>query len=96
MTVPNEYVLGIEHRNIASANSGVSDLDLDHGGISLLSRTDIDFHASISTLGKNVTIINDAGRKVEIGPFTLDNVSLSKVPIVDAAIRYSFIFSGET
>ena len=58
----NENAWGVKHRNIASTNSGVS--DLDHGDTSLLFRTDIDSHASIVTVGKNVTIINDAGRSL--------------------------------
>ena len=87
MTVPNEHHLGIEHRNVASANSGVSDLDFDYWLTYLLYRTTIDSHASMATLGKNVKIINDSDRKVEVSFFNLDYESLSKVSIVDTDIR---------
>ena len=47
-------------------------------------------------LGKHAVIINDTGKRAEISPFTPDYESLSKVPIVDAAIRYDYPCSGET
>ena len=49
-----------------------------------LSRTDLDSHADMVVVGKNPAITNDAGRKVS--PFTPDYESLSKMPIVDAAV----------
>ena len=61
-----------------------------------LSRTDLDFHANMVVVGKHVAIINDTVRRAEVSPFTPDYESLSKVPIVDAAIRYDCPYSGET
>ena len=96
MTVTIEHVLGIEPRNIAGTNSGVSDLDLDHWWTYLFYQNAIDSHANMATLDKNVKIINESGRKLEVSSFNLDYESLSKVRIVDAAMRCNYLFSGET
>ena len=68
----------------------------DEGVIPSLSRTDLDSHANMVVVGKHAAIINDTGRRAEVSPFTPDYESLSKVPIVDAAIRYDCPYSGET
>ena len=47
-------------------------------------------------VGKNAAIMNDTGRRAEVSPFTPDYEGLSKVPIVDAAIRYDCPYSRET
>ena len=62
----------------------------------VLSRTDLDSHANMAVVGKNVAITNDTGRRAEVSPFTPDYESLSKVPIVDAAIKHDYPCSGET
>ena len=41
-------------------------------------------------VGKNAAIINDTDRRAEVSPFTPDYESLSKVPIVDAAVTCDF------
>ena len=40
---------------------------------------------------KNVSIFNDASKRVEFSPFILDNDSLSKVPLVHADIRCDIV-----
>ena len=84
------------HWNKNSSISGVLYLDLYHGEISLLCWTDPDSYASIVIVGKNGTIINNAGLLVEVSPFTLDYNSLSKVHKVDTSIRCNLPFSSET
>ena len=64
--------------------------------VDCLSRTDICSHASMVVVGKHASIINDTSRRAKVSPFTTYYDSLSKVPIVDAAIRYDFPHSGET
>ena len=59
-------------------------------------RTDLDSHANMVVVGKYAEIINDAGRRAEDIPFTPDYESLSKVPIVDAAIVCDCPRSRET
>ena len=61
-----------------------------------LSRTDLDSHANMVVVGKHAAIINDAGRRAEVSPFTPDYEALSKAPIVDAAIRCDYPCGGET
>ena len=65
-------------------------MDVDDGVISLLhsSREDLDFHASMVVVDKNTAIINYTSRRADVIIFTPEHESLSKVPIVDAAIRY--------
>ena len=75
---------------------GGDDTDVDNGVTSLLqlSRTDLYSHANMVVVGKHAAIINDTGRRAEVSPFTPDYESLSKVPIVDAAIMYDLPHSG--
>ena len=70
-------------------------MELDRDGDEL-SRTDLDYHNNVLIVGKHASIINDTSRKSEVSPFTPDYESLSKVPIVDASIRYNYLHSGET
>ena len=69
------------------------ELDRDVDG---LSRTDLDSHANMVVVGKHAAIINDTDRRAEVSPFNPDYEVLSKVPIVDFAIRYDFPRSVET
>ena len=62
---------------------GIEGLDRDGDN---LSRTDLDSHANMVVVGKHAAIINDTCRRAEVSPFTPDYESLSKMPIVDAAV----------
>ena len=57
---------------------------------------DPDCYARIFIVGKNGTIINNAGLIVEVSPFILGYKSLSKVHEVDTSIRCNLPFSSET
>ena len=61
-----------------------------------LHRTELDSHANMVVIGKNVTILNETGRYAEVAPFTPDYESLHHVPIVDACVEYNDVYSGET
>ena len=61
-----------------------------------LSRTDLDSHANMVVVVKHDAITCDTGRRAEVSPSTPDYESLSKVPIVDATIRYDCPYSRET
>ena len=80
----------------ARVDSRVSELGLESDMLPSLSRTDLDSHANMVVVGRNVAIINDTGRRAEVSPFTPDYDSLHSVPIADAAIRYDCPFSGDT
>ena len=80
----------------ARVDSRVSELSLESDMLPSLSRTDLDSHANMVVVGRNVAIINDTGRRAEVSPFTPDYDSLHSVPIADAAIRYDCPFSGDT
>ena len=57
---------------------------------------DPDCYARIFIVGKNGTIINNAGLLVDVSFFTLGYKSLSKVHALDATIRCNLPFSSET
>ena len=61
-----------------------------------MSQTDLDSHDNIVVSERNVTIINDTGRRAKVSPFTPDYDSLHSVPIADTTIRYDCPFSGAT
>ena len=69
-------------------------MELDRDGAGL-SRTDLDSHANVVVVGEHAAIINDTNRRDEVSTFTLDYKLLSKVPIVDAAIKHDCPCSGE-
>ena len=52
VTVLNEYVWEVMHSNADSWNWGSSNIDLEHGDVPLLIRTDLDSHANILVVGK--------------------------------------------
>lgn len=60
------------------------------------SRTDLDSHANMVVFGKNAIVINNSGRHAEVSGFSPELKSLSKVPIVDAAIAYDCPFTMKT
>ena len=47
-------------------------------------------------IGSQGTIIQKTGRYVDVNAFSSDVGTLSRVPIVDAAVAYDFPFSGQT
>ena len=66
------------------------EFDRDRDG---LSRTDLDSHTNIFVVGKHAAITNNTGIRAEVSPLTPDYESLSKVSIVDNAIRYDCPYS---
>ena len=89
MNLPNNYVCQ-DTCDVSSRGIGEFDMDVDNGVTPLLqlSHADLDSHANMVVVGKHAAITNDTGRRAEFIPFTPDYESLSKVPIVDATIRY--------
>ena len=57
------------------------------------SRTELDTHANMSVVGWNVLIVADAGKTIDVNPFTPDYPSMT-VRLVDAAVRYDCPFTG--
>ena len=53
-----------------------------------ISRTDLDSQANIVLVGRNVQIISDSSRTVEVSPFIPDYESMRQVLTVDANVRY--------
>ena len=66
-------------------------MDVDY-----LSRIELDSHANIVVVGKHAVIKNDTGKRAKFSPFAPDYESLSKVPLVDAAIICCYPYSRET
>lgn len=57
------------------------------------SRTDLDTHANMPVVGKNVLILEESGETVDVNPFTPDYPSM-RAKLVDAAIRYDCPYTG--
>ena len=58
------------------------------------SRTELDSHANMPVIGRNVYILSTIGETVDVAPFTPDYISIS-VELVDAALKYECPYSGE-
>ena len=60
------------------------------------SRTELDSHAASIVAGKNVLVIRESGRTVDVGPFTEALGKLCKIPVVDCAIAHECQYTGLT
>ena len=87
-THANMHTFDQEPVPISSVEEGSSNNNKPH-------RTELDSHANMVVIGKNVTILNETGRYAEVAPFTPDYESLHHVPIVDACVEYNDFLSGE-
>ena len=58
--------------------------------------TELDSHANMVVIGAQGTIIQKTGRYADVNAFSSDVGTLSRVPIVDAAVAYNCPFSGQT
>ena len=56
--------------------------------------TELDPHANMVVIGAQGTIIRKTGRYADVNAFSLDVGTMSRVPIVDAAVAYDCPFSG--
>ena len=59
------------------------------------SRTELDSHANMPVIGKNVYILSIIGETVDVAPFTPDYKPI-RVELEDAALKYECPYSGET
>jgi hypothetical protein len=59
-------------------------------------RTELDSHAASIVAGRNVHVIRDSGRTVDVGPFTESLGKLKRIPVVDCAIAHDCPYSGTT
>ena len=58
--------------------------------------TELDSHANMVVIGAQGTIIQKTGRYADVNAFSSDVGTMSRVPIVDAAVAYDCPFSGRT
>ena len=58
--------------------------------------TELDSQANMVVIGAQRKIIQKTGRYADVNAFSLDVETMSRVPIVDAAIAYYCPFSGRT
>ena len=58
--------------------------------------TELDSCANMVVIGAQGTIIQKTGRYADLNAFSSDVGTLSRVPIVDAAVAYDCPFSGQT
>ena len=61
-----------------------------------LSATEIDSHANMVVIGKQVFVYSHSGQNENVQAFAKEVKGLPKVPIVDAVIAYYCQTSGET
>lgn len=57
------------------------------------SRTELDTHANMPVVGRDVLIVADVGKTVEVNPFTPDYPAMT-VRLVDAALKYECPYTG--
>lgn len=74
---------------------GVEDLHYTDGKIVEVSRTELDSHANMPVVGRNVLVLAETGRTCDVSAFTPDYEPM-RVPIVDAAVAYECPYSGVT
>ena len=86
-TIPNENFC----KEIASSMTDVQSKDLNIGDLSKLPifRTDLESHANMVAVGRNVQIICNTNRTTKVSPFTPDYDSIHQIFMVDAAIRHN-------
>ena len=58
--------------------------------------TELDSHANMVVIDAQGTIIQKTGRYTDVNVFSLDIGTMSRVPIVDAAVAYDCPLSGQT
>ena len=75
--------------------SAMDDKVKQPGGQHTGSRTELDSHANMSVVGKEVYILADTGKTVDVKAFSPD-YDTRQVPLVDAAIQYDCPFSGKS
>ena len=61
-----------------------------------VSTTELDSHANMAVVGKDVTVILDSGLHAEVRSFSNDVPTLQKIPIVDAVVPFDDPYSMKT
>jgi hypothetical protein len=51
------------------------------------SRTELDIHATMPVVGRNVAVISESGKTVDVCPFSHDYEPVA-LPVVDVAVQY--------
>ena len=59
-------------------------------------RTELDSHAVSIVAGKNVLVLRNTGKTVDVSPFTKSLGTIQKVQVIDCAIAHDCSFTGET
>ena len=89
--------MGLDRGTIAAIVSTVHATTAgDNSAQALESTSELDSHANMVVVGKQATVISDSGTYAEVKAFADDCKTLSRVPIVDAAIAYDCPASHET
>ena len=76
---PNSYILN--KVSVGAATLG-NDASL------ICSTTELDSHANMAVLGKQIRIIQDSGLCAEVNAFSDEISKMSQVPIVDGCMAY--------
>ena len=62
----------------------------------ILSRTELDTHASSIVIGDNVLVTHDSGKVASVGPFTDQLGKLRNIQIVDGVVAHDCKYTGRT
>ena len=84
---PNRYIL--KKVSVGAATLG-NDASL------ICSTTELDSHANMAVLGKQINIIQDLGLCAEVNAFPDEISKMSQVPIVDGCMAYDYPATGKT
>ena len=60
-----------------------------------VSRTELDSHANMPVVGRNVVVISESGKTVDVCPFSPDYEPVA-LPVVDVAVQYDDPYDGKS
>ena len=90
---PNEHLILRIANLVSAASDGSMEEDTNDYNEG---RTELDSHANMCVVGKNVMVLNKPTRFANVQAFSPSIEGLSRVPIVDAAIIYACSFTMQS
>jgi hypothetical protein len=84
INLPERIITRISSMCDSSSDPMESAGESDDGKVS---RTELDSHANMPVVGRNVVVISESGKTVDVCPFSPDYEPVA-LPVVDVAVQY--------
>lgn len=84
----NNHLASLIYSSLLEVNQEDDEMDEEQEKHENNSRTELDSHANMLVVGRNVVILSDTGRTTQVSTFTLEYKSLQGIKIVDVALQY--------